>query len=221
MSRSSRSAVLVIGGEPRVDLLPPEIYRERAATVIRRRLLIGVFGVIAIVIVGTGASTALAMQAQSQLADEQARTASLLAEQTKYIEVRSVQANVTLVQAAQQVGVSTEIDWKKYLENVQATLPRTVTIDTVTIDSASPVAIYTQPTAPLQGARVATITFSAKSTALPDVPTWLDALATLPGFADALPGSVTLDTGSNTYTVAITMHVNGAAYAKRFATGGK
>jgi mRNA-degrading endonuclease toxin of MazEF toxin-antitoxin module len=221
VSRASKAAVLVVGGEPRVDLLPPEIYRERAAAVIRRRLLIGVFGVIAIVAVSTGASTVLALQAQGQLTDEQARTSSLLAEQTKYIEVRSVQSKVALVQAAQQVGVSTEIDWKKYLDGAQAILPPTVKIATVTLDSASPVAIYAQPTAPLQGARIATVTFSAESTVLPDVPTWLTALATLPGFADALPGSVALDPRTGIYTVVITMHVNDSAYAKRFTTVGK
>ncbi|WBM81189.1 hypothetical protein KIV56_08275 [Cryobacterium breve] len=176
---------------------------------------------IAIVIVGTGASTMLAVQAQGQLADEQARTSALVAEQAKYVEVRSVQAKVNLVHAAEQVGVSTEIDWKKYLDSVQATLPSTVAIYTVTIDSASPVAIYAQPTAPLQGARVATVMFSAKSTVLPDVPTWLSSLATLPGFADALPGSVTLDAATKVYTVDITMHVNDSAYAKRFTTVGK
>jgi mRNA-degrading endonuclease toxin of MazEF toxin-antitoxin module len=221
MSRASKAAVLVVGGEPRVDLLPPEIYRERAAAVIRRRLLIGVFGVIAIVAVSTGASTVLAIQAQGQLADEQARTSSLLADQTKYIEVRSVQSKVALVKAAQQVGVSTEIDWKKYLDNVQATLPSTVAIDTVTLDFASPISAYVQPTAPLQGTRVGTVTFTAKSAVLPDVPTWLNALATLPGFADALPGSVTLDPTTKVYTVDITMHVNDSAYAKRFTTAGK
>jgi Tfp pilus assembly protein PilN len=214
-------AVLVIGGMPRVDLLPPEIHKERAAGATRRRLLIGLVGVVLIAIAGTAASTVLATQAQTQLADEQSRTASLLAEQSKYLEVRSVQAQVGLVQAAQQVAVSTEIDWKAYLNAVQATLPKSVTIDTVKVDSASPVAVYAQPTGPLQGPRVATITFTAKSKALPDVPTWLDALTTLPGFADALPGSVNLDTAAQVYTVDITVHVNDAAYSKRFSTAGK
>ena len=43
------------------------------------------------------------------------------------------------------------------------------------------------------------------------------ALATLPGFADATPGSVMLDETTNPYTVNITMHVNEAAFDKRFS----
>jgi len=208
--------MLAIGAEPRVDLLPLEVRKERHAKVIRRRLSLSALGVLLLVIAGVGASTALSLHEQQQLLDAHDRTAALLAEQGKYIEVRKVQEKVSLVQAAQQIGVSTEIDWKKYLETVQGTLPDGVTIDTVEIDSASPLAIYAQPIAPLQGERVATIGFAAKSAVLPDVPTWLKALATLPGYADALPGSVTLDEATKTYTVDITMHVNEDAFLKRF-----
>ena len=221
MSGDKSKETLVIGGEPRVDLLPLEVRKERKATVTRRRLALSVVGLLAIVIAGSVAASALSLQAQTRLADEQARTASLLVEQSEYIEVRNVQDQVTLVEAAQQVGSSTEIDWKKYLENVQTTLPAGVTIDAITVDSASPLAIYDQPTLPLQGARVATVGFTATSAVLPDVPTWLNALATLPGFADALPSSANLDEATNTYKVNITMHINDAAFSKRFATEGE
>jgi hypothetical protein len=211
----------MIGGEPRVDLLPPEVRAARQGKRMRSSLVFGVIGLAVIVVLATGGTSLLALDAQVQLAAEQGRTGVLLAQQGKFLDVRKVQDQVKLVQAAQQVGVSTEIDWKAYLNSVQATLPANVTIDTVTVDSASPLAIYAQPTAPLQGARVATLTFSAKSPALPQVPVWLDALATLPGFADAVPGTVTLDPTLGVYTVNITMHINEAAFDKRFATKGK
>lgn len=219
MSPARRAEILVIGGEPRVDLLPPEVRKERNAKVTRRRLALGIAGVIVIVVVGAGAASAFALQAQTRLLDEQARTTYLLTQQGKYGEVRNVQDEVNLAQAAQRVGASTEIDWKKYLDRVRTTLPASVGIDTVTVDSATPLALYTQSTAPLQGARVATVSFTATSSVLPDVPTWLDALATLPGFADAIPGSVKLDVPSGVYTVNITMHVNDAAFAHRFDKG--
>ena len=221
MSGDKSKETLVIGGEPRVHLLPLEVRKERTAKVMRSRLALGVVGVLALVIAGSVAASALSLQAQTRLAAEQALTASLLVEQSEYIEVRNVQDQVTLVEAAQQVGSSTEIDWKKYLENVQATLPAGVTIDAITVDSASPLAIYDQPTLPLQGARVATVGFTATSAVLPDVPTWLKALATLPGYADALPSSANLDEATNAYKVNITMHVNDDAFSKRFATEGK
>ena len=217
----TKTETLTIGGEPRVDLLPPEIRAQRNAAAVRRRLGYGVILLIVLVAGGSGATGIQAIQAQASLASEQALTANLLVQQRKYIQVRSVQDEVSLIQAAQQVGTSTDIDWKKYLSEVQATLPANVTLDTVTIDSASPLTEYAQATAPLQGARVATLSFTAKSATLPEVPAWLNALTSLPGYTDASPGSVTLDPTTGVYTVDITMHINQAAYTNRFAAKGK
>ncbi|TFC37543.1 hypothetical protein [Cryobacterium sp. TMT2-14] len=216
MSRKDVSDDLIIGGEPRVDLLPPEVLKHRKAKAMRRSLGIGVVGLLVVVLAGTAGAMFLSNQAQEKLLAEQSLTSDLLAEQTQYGEVRTAQAQVDLVKAAQLVGVSTEIDWNLYLQGVQATLPTSVAIKSVTIDSATPILLYEQATAPLQGARVATVSFSATSATLPDVPTWLDGLATLPGFADALPGSVSLDETTQLYTVNITMHVNEDAFAQRF-----
>lgn len=216
MSRKDVSDDLIIGGEPRVDLLPPEVLKHRKAKAMRRSLGIAVVGLLVIVIAGTAGAMVLSDQAQEKLLAEQSLTADLLAEQTKYGEVRTAQAQVDLVKAAQLVGASTEIDWKLYLQGVQATLPASVAIKSVTVDSATPILLYEQATAPLQGARVATVSFSASSATLPDVSTWLNGLATLPGFADALPASVSLDETTQLYTVNITMHVNEAAFAQRF-----
>ncbi|MEJ3404467.1 hypothetical protein WDJ51_06960 [Rathayibacter sp. YIM 133350] len=214
--KSREAAPQTAGGEPRVSLLPVEVLKARNAKAIRRRLRLGVIGVAAVVVLATILATAFAIQAQMQLTAAQERTTDLLAQQATFSDVRQVQQQVELTRAAQQVGGSTEVDWKAYLESVRSTLPGSVTITSVDVDSASPMAVYSQPTEPLQGARIATLSFSAESSTLPDVPTWLTSLAQLPGFADALPDSVTLDETSGVYTVAITMHVNDAAFTHRF-----
>jgi hypothetical protein len=67
---------------------------------------------------------------------------------------------------------------------------------------------------------VATLSFTAKSPTLPEVPAWLNSLAGLPGYTDASPSSVSLD-NKGVYTVIITMHINQAAYTNRFAAKGK
>jgi hypothetical protein len=211
---------LRIGGEPRVDLLPPEVHAQRRAGAIHRRLGFAVILLLVLAVGGSGVAGIQAIQAQASLAAEQANTTALLVQQRKYIQVRSVQDEVSLIQAAQQVGTSTEIDWKKYLSDVQATLPANVTLDSVNVDSTSPLKPYLQATAPLQGSRVATLSFTAKSPTLPEVPAWLDALTALPGYTDASPGSVTRDP-TGVYNVNITMHIDQAAYTNRFAAKGK
>lgn len=214
--RTKATQNLVIGGEPRVDLLPLEIRNLAVAKKTRGRLGLAIIALIVLVVAGSGGAALFALQSSSNLTLAQAETQTLLAQQQKYISVRTVQADVSKVEAARRIGASTEIDWKSYLIAVQKTLPSNVTIDTVKIDSASPLATYAQPTAPLQGARVATLSFAATSPTLPKVPTWLTGLQALPGFADALPGSLTKnDNGS--YTVDITMHINDHAYSNRFA----
>ena len=220
MTGKAKGEALVVGGESRAYLLPPEVLLRRKAKVVRRRLGFVVLLVALLVIGGSALVRAQAQQAQANLAIEQANTQSLLLQQRKYVEVRKVQQQVDTIMAAQQVGTATEINWEQYLTSVQGTLPQNVTIDTINLDSATPFAPYTQATAPLQGARIATLSFTAKSSTLPEVPAWLDALTTLPGYADASPGSVTRNE-SGAYSVSITMHINEAAFTNRFAPRGK
>ena len=220
MIANGKDSSLTVGGESRVDLLPPEVRSARKAKIVHRQLGLVVFLLVILMAGGIALVRAQAIQAQVNLSIEQANTTSLLTEQRKFGQVQKIRNAIASIQAAQQVGTSTEINWEQYLTYVQATLPPNVTIDTVNIDSATPFAPYTQATAPLQGSRIATLSFTAKSSTLPEVPAWLNALTTLPGYADASPGSVTRNV-TGTYSVSITMHINQAAFTHRFATVGK
>ncbi|GAA1941617.1 hypothetical protein [Agromyces allii] len=206
----------IVAAEPRASLLPEEIRTERAVKRTRRGLVFGVLGTFVVAALAIGAMFALQVQASVQLALSQAHTTNLLQQQTEYGEIRELRSNVMIVSQAQEIGASTEIDWRDYLEDVQATLPVGVVVTQADIDSATPMTPYAQSTAPLQGERVATIAFTATSPTLPDVPVWLDGLATLPGYADALPGEVTA-TEQGQWTVSITMHVDQSVFTKRFA----
>jgi hypothetical protein len=207
---------VAVGRRPRADLMPPEIVAEHHARSTRRRLLLGLLGVVLVVALATGGATWLNLQSQMSLAASQARTAQLLSEQAKYVEVRQVQEEIALIRSGQKVGASTEIEWKDYLLGVQSKLPADVVVMTVSIDSSSPLIEFTQSDEPLQGARVATLTFSAVSATLPDVTSWLDGLATLPGYVDATPDSITLDEESGLYSAAVTMQLDEGAWSERF-----
>jgi Tfp pilus assembly protein PilN len=207
---------LIVGGEPRAVLLPPEVGLRRRAKQLRRTLGLSLMGVILLTAAGYSAATWGAMQSQAALADAQQRTALLVGEQAKYIEVHRVQDQVLTAEAALQIGASTEIDWKSYLEGVRAVLPSDVSIDTVTVDSASPLVPYGQPTAPLQAQRAATLTLTLTSPALPTVPDWLTAMKSLPGYADGAPTSITRSE-EGAYKVSLVVHINEGAFANRFA----
>jgi len=205
-----------LGGEPRVSLLPAEVNDFHRARAVRRKLVFGVFAVLALVAAGVAGTFYLAAQAEASLQSARAATQNLLTQEAQFAELRQVQSGIALVQAGQLVGASTEIDWTQYLTDLQATLPPGVTINTVTIDSASPFIDYAQASVPLEGSRIATLSFAATSPTLPSIPDWLDGLATLTGFTDAVPDSVVIGEGS-TYLVNMTMHINSDAFSHRFA----
>jgi Tfp pilus assembly protein PilN len=208
-----------IGGAPRVDLLPQSIRDAHRQSKSRRKLLLALGGVTVVVALGAVGALQLSSAAQAQLESEQAETLSLLTQRGEFTDLIAVQDRLVLGRAAQTVGASPEIDWSGYLRDLRKTLPGGVELTAVTIDSASPVQAYEQSTGPLQGPRVATLSFTATSDKLPDVPVWLDRLGTLPAFVDAVPNSVTLDDGGS-YLVNITMHIGADAFSGRFAPEG-
>ena len=197
----------------RVDLIPPEIEERNRQLGVRRGLRFLILLAFVIVIAGIGGVWYLATNAQLALVAEQERTDELTGQQLQYVDVREAQRALALGEAALRVGGSTEIDWQNYLQLLQATLPEGVSLQAVRVNSVGPTAAYAQSDVPLEGARIATLSFTAKSTTLPMIPDWLNRLRDLPGFVDATPGSVNLEGG--TYTASITMHINSDAYSHR------
>lgn len=216
MRTRGKDTGITVGGAPRVDLLPPEVRADRRAAGLARRAWAGVVVVAFVVAIGSGAALLQRMNDEDSLLMAQGETQSLLTQQQQYAEVRKVQKDVALIGAAQKVGGSTDIDWPAYLEKIQATLPVGVTIVGVSLDQASPLAAYEQATAALQSSRVATVTIQVTSPELPSVTDILEGLATLPGFADAQPGSINLENGI--YKADITMHLDAAVLSGRFDT---
>jgi len=215
--RTAGKAALIVGGVPRADLLPTEVlvHRRQRATV--RRAWLGVIVVAAVVALGVAVSAMDSASSATQLRSAQDEGTALLQQQGQYSEVRSVESRTSLAQAAQAVGGAPAIDWSTYLKKAQGSLPQGVSIVGVTVDSASPLESYDQPTTPLQGARVATLTFEADSPTLPSIPDWLDRVRGLPGFVDANANSVTLDSNTGHYTVDMTVHINEKAFDGKYS----
>lgn len=211
---------LVIGGDPRVDLLPPEVRSVRRNARTRRGFVWGVAAVFLVVIVASAAAFGYNLVAQTQLLAAQARTSDLLAQQQKYIGTRDVQKQVNVAEAAQQLAASTEVDWQPLLTQFQAARPEGMWLGSLKMDSISPLAVYQQSTDPLQGPRIGTVTIVAKSVEFPDTAAWLRGVLKVKGVVDAAPGTVNIDQ-SGIYTSTMTVHVSDSLYTKRFDPKGK
>lgn len=213
---SAKHQPLVIGGVPRVDLLPPSI-REAQRTKSTVRLLVAAVVVVAVLVVaGVGFAMLRSISAQAALSAERDRTNDLLAQQAQYAEARAVSRQIDDAMIARVLGTATEIDWRAYLDEVNATLPPGVSLTTITVDSVSPADVLPTAEVPLQEDWVATLTIEATSLTVPDVETWLDDLEGLTGFAGVAPPVNVSGTPETGYLVQIQVNVNDEAYLLRF-----
>jgi Tfp pilus assembly protein PilN len=217
LGRSSRPAgkvQLVVGAQPRANLLPPEIILKRKQLKTRRALRGGVVLVALVTVAGCVATFGITTAAQVQLAASQAEQRALVLEQAEYADVSELLRTIDTIRAGQRVGSSTEINLRDFIGAIALTLPKGVTLQTVKIDTGTPMSAFPQSEAPLQGVRVGSISFTATSKTLPDIPEWLRSLDAIPGFVDATPGSVKQENGI--YTAEVLMHIDDGAFSLRY-----
>jgi hypothetical protein len=215
MSRIAPQSGLVLGGAPRVELLPPEVALQEKARSTRRGL-IGLFIVVLLIVIGGyGAAVLHGQQAQSDLAAAQARTGAIQAERQKYGAVTTTDALITDIGSARTLGASTEIIWSNMLDSIRASLPGGVTITSATMKGTAPWETALTPAGPLREPRIATISLVISSPTIFDATDIVRSLVSVPGFADATPDTVT--GGTDGYSTTITLNVNDKALSGRFA----
>jgi hypothetical protein len=216
MNRSSEIRELVLGGEPRADLLPPELRARRQGRALHRALNIALVGVVVIMAASIGAVSFKAGVNQDDLAAAKLHTDEVLLDMTTYAEVTQVQDQYDATLIARELGLSTEVDWNAYLADIRTVLPADVTIDSVDVTTASPWTPFGQSEVPLTQSRTASLALELTSPVLPTVPEWLVGLKELPGYADASPGSISL-TPEGSYIVSLALNINESALSNRFA----
>jgi hypothetical protein len=214
-------AVLTIGGEPRVHLLPQEVTERKKVKELKRRLLLVAVLVVAVVAVAYGLATFALTAAQAQLDGAHNATAQLLVEQSKFGAVTKINSDIASIQQSQKTATAQEILWAPYLASVEQTLPSDASITAVSAQMDTPfgtAAVAAPPTTvPLQGPRIATLQLTVVM-AQSEIPGWLNELPSLKGFVDATPDSVTaVSAAGGSYTVVATIHINGAAISQRFS----
>jgi Tfp pilus assembly protein PilN len=205
---------LVIGGEPRVHLLPPQVLARKKGRAFRRKLGVGLVAVIVLVALGVGLATVSLAASQAALLTAQQQSSSILQQQAKYGDVLKVKADAVTIQTGQKQATTQEISWQPFINSFEATLPADASITSITASIDSPFAVAPVITDPLQGPRVATVA-ATLSMSQSEIAGWLNSLPALKGFVDVTPNSVTLGTG-NAYVVSITLHLSKDALANRF-----
>jgi hypothetical protein len=212
-------APLVLGGEPRVILLPPEFALADKARTMRRYSILGL--VLLLVIVGGGYAYASyrSFFAGEALATTKAQSRSIVVEQKKYSEATSIARLVSGIGQAEALGGSTEVLWAGLIETVRSSLPAGTLLDSAVMKGRAPWEAELAPAGPLRQPRVATLSIVITSPSILDATTIVRSLVQVPGFADATLDSVTVKDG--VYNTTVTLNVNAEALSGRFADQGK
>lgn len=213
MSRKLDETV-VVGAMPRADLLPTSVKEAIRRRPIVRRLVITVFLVAVVTILAVIGATLLEIGARAQLAQEQARSETLLAQQLEFAEARAISGAVDETVAARAVATASEADWNALLGEIRATLPVGVLLVSVAGEIR---AADTGEEIPLRQNSVGSFTINAISDTVPNVEAWIASLETLTGFAGIAP-PVTITGGEGSvYTVSIEVLLDEVAFLGRYA----
>jgi hypothetical protein len=207
---------VVVGGEPRIDLLPPEIKQKKDARRRSRVLVLLVGAVVAACAVAYVGVSGIAVASQAQLSNEQDRTLVLIAEQGKYSEARDAAATVATASDARLVASATEILWREQFGAIQGTLPTGATITQIAVTSRSATGGGTVGQGIAAPILVSEVSVTAAFPTVDSVATWLDQLPGIPGYAVAWVTPITDADGI--YEIQAAIGLTSDAFAERFAT---
>lgn len=212
MSRGS--APLVLGGEPRVDLMPAEVRVKRRGRGIRRLLALVLLLAVAAVAGGVVWATVRAATATAGLQLAQARTAELLNEQLQYAEVTQVIALTNKLEADRLAVTATEVHWREQLQPLLAVLPEGSVVTSLQGRYPALGEPELGVAGPLREPRAVEVNLQVFTTTVPQVTTWLRALAGTPAFADEMPSVVLLE--GEGYLTTLSLNLGPDALAERF-----
>ncbi len=215
---------LRLGAVPRADLLPISAREAIRRRPIVRRLIAGVIGVAAVTVLGIAGATVYDITAQVQLQAERDRSETLLAQQLEFAEAKALSDGVAEGETARVGVMATEVDWLDLYSEIRASLPTGIILDSV--DGTVLESIVEEDASegsgedgedPLRQESVGSIVITATSATVPDVQAWLDALASLTGFAGIAPPTTVTGSPDTGYTVSIEVLINEGAYIERFS----
>lgn len=214
-ARSTGTPGLVLGGEPRVNLLPPEVSertRQRGA-----RVRLAMLVVLAVILVGVGYGYAVwrTVSAEAILAGEQARSTALIGEQQSYTEASAMSALVENTKLAQQVAVSGEVVWAEVLDEVSTQAQIPIFAIEYTLTGRAPWQQYLAPAGPLGGPRVASMQFRFASLTPVDVTAFQRRLDAVDVVADSSVDVVQGIEGG--YVTTVVINLDAVALTHRFA----
>ncbi|MCU1471533.1 MAG: hypothetical protein JWQ39_2682 [Glaciihabitans sp.] len=218
MSDKANTSGITLGGEPRVNLLPPEVGERGQARKTRRLMIILIVIAVGVVIGAYSLAAVRAVTEQAGLDAANAKTAQILVQKQKYVSASAIAAQVSAIQGALKQNASTEVQWYVAYAQIEAMLPKGAALASGAF--IAPAGIDT-PLVAKSGLRnqtpAATLTLQVAGLTLPQAVDLMPQLNALPSFGDVTLDSVGTDHGP--YVAQFTIDLTPKAYSGRFADG--
>lgn len=201
------------------NLIPPELLLARRVRALQK--LVG--GVVCLLLVVAAAGYGWALfrshEAQQSLAAEQTRTSQLLAEQSRYGEVTSIQGSVTQVRTQLATLMGTDVDTGALLGSMLAQLPAGASITqlALTIAAPTPTAANNTGASALDTSgqlHIGTVTMSGQARSVTDVAALVARLGALKGVVAPYPTTNTVNDTGTQFTIQLS--INDSLLSHRF-----
>lgn len=209
---------LLLGGEPRVQLLPPTVAAREKVRGAQRMVVLLVVAAVAVAGAMYGLGVYLSASAQAGLESEQGVTQDILKQQANYKAGADAADMVQQLQQAQQVATSLEVDWAPILRTFQASLPAGASMANVTVENQAPWEQALVPEGALRTPRIAVVSLVIASPGPIDVSTMAAAMSDIQGRADVKAQSVQVTGGAWRTTIDLTLDSD--ALSGRFPASG-
>lgn len=206
---------LVLGGEPRAQLLPPAVKQREKNR--RARRLMAMFVVLAVGVAGLGIAWAYLQKTQAEQDLEAANeaTTSILAQQLQYAEASQLANLVSQAASAETTVTQTEVLWAAAYIALRSHFPAEVTLTGYDFLVSAPWEQPLLPEGPIREPRVAVLTLDFSGDDYAPVAQFVSSVSSLYAFSDVKIDSVRLVDGVYVTTVKITLDTD--AISGRFA----
>ena len=204
----------------RANLVPGEVLAARAADVTRKRVLIALGALLAVLAIAFGASWWQTHAANNDLSAEQRRASTLQAQTHSFAPLVAAQGATTSVRAQLQRLMTGDVSWQQMLTSLQSQAPTGVTLTqvsgTITAAAGAPgTTTGTTNTLPSTGAAsVGSLTLTGTARDKVSVANYTDALAATKGLSAPFVNSVTA--GDHDVTFNLTVPITSAALGGRW-----
>jgi len=217
--KAAAGAEVVVGAEPRVNLMPQAEYARRDRERTLRRWGWGLVAALAVVAVVAAGSLALSWSMTQQLAGQQAQSTVLLKSLSGLSDVSNAQRTQQELKSFRSQAMASDIAWGKLDAAITAALPAGVTLTGFELAVGGVPATGTPPAAQVGLIGQLTLT-SAKALQMAEV---IRALRDVAGVSAAdgtqLASGDAAGAGTS-YTYTMTITFDQSVYTGRFATKG-